>query len=91
MTAVRPGTGDGYRVITDQGVWQAPTVMLASGGCNARPCAGCGGRGARTVDDDHADRRTADPASCPTGGVLVVGASASGIQIADEIHRSGGR
>ena len=29
------------------------------------------------------------PALLPDGGVLIVGASASGIQLADEIHRSG--
>ena len=35
----------------------------------------------------HGDYR--NPAELPDGGVLVVGASASGIQIAQELHRSG--
>ena len=30
-----------------------------------------------------------NPGQLPPGGVLVVGASASGVQIADELHRSG--
>ena len=30
-----------------------------------------------------------DPGQLPDGGVLVVGASATGVQLADEIHRSG--
>ena len=30
-----------------------------------------------------------DPDQLPDGGVLVVGASATGVQLADEIHRSG--
>ena len=30
-----------------------------------------------------------NPGGLPEGGVLVVGASASGIQLADELHRSG--
>ena len=30
-----------------------------------------------------------NPARLPEGGVLVVGASATGVQLADEIHRSG--
>ena len=30
-----------------------------------------------------------DPSQLPDGGVLVVGASATGVQLADEIHRSG--
>ena len=36
-----------------------------------------------------APRTTATPAQLPDGGVLVVGASASGVQIAEELHRSG--
>jgi putative flavoprotein involved in K+ transport len=30
-----------------------------------------------------------NPGELPPGGVLVVGASASGVQLADELHRSG--
>ena len=41
--------------------------------------------------DRVASRRstTAIPDQLPDGGVLVVGASATGVQLADEIHRSG--
>ena len=33
VTAVR-ASGSGYEVVTNQGTWTAPTVVLASGGCN---------------------------------------------------------
>jgi putative flavoprotein involved in K+ transport len=87
VTAVRPLDG-GYRVTTDQGVWEAPTVMLASGGFTRASIPAV----AAEVPDGVATitplgyRR---PADLPDGGVLVVGASATGIQLADEIHRSG--
>ena len=42
-----------------------------------------------SVDDALADRRTATREQLAEGGVLVVGASATGVQIAHEIHRSG--
>src|SRR5439155_21505119 len=36
-----------------------------------------------------APARYRNPGELPGGGVLVVGASASGVQLADELHRSG--
>ena len=33
VTSVRP-TRDGYEVVTDQGTWESPTVVLATGGFN---------------------------------------------------------
>jgi putative flavoprotein involved in K+ transport len=79
---------DGYRVTTDQGTWVAPTVMLATGG-SAVPhlpeAAADVPAGIVTITPDVYRR----PSDLPDGGVLVVGASASGVQIADELHRSG--
>ena len=88
VTAVRQLNG-GYRVETDQGAWEAPTVMLASGGFNL-PNIPAAGRGRARLGASGSRRsRTGAPTTCRTGGVLVVGASATGIQLADEIHRSG--
>ena len=62
--------------------------MLASGGYNvpsvpARERVAAAGRQQITPFDYR------DPSQLPDGGVLVVGASATGVQLADEIHRSG--
>jgi putative flavoprotein involved in K+ transport len=78
----------GYRVTTDQGTWEAPTVMLATGG-SAIPhipeAAADVPAAIQTITPDVYRR----PSDLPAGGVLIVGASASGVQLADEIHRSG--
>jgi putative flavoprotein involved in K+ transport len=87
VTDVRRADG-GYRVTTDQGVWEARTVMLASGAFNLPHLPGF----AADVPDSVEVISPLDyrrPDQLPTGGVLVVGASATGIQLADEIHRSG--
>jgi putative flavoprotein involved in K+ transport len=79
---------DRYRVTTDRGTWQAPTVVLATGECGTPHIPEMAAR----VPDDVVQlvpTRYRNPAGLPRGGVLVVGASASGIQLADEIHRSG--
>jgi putative flavoprotein involved in K+ transport len=87
VSSVRPGPA-GYEVVTDQGVWEAPTVMLASGGfTEARVPALAADipEGVAMVTPHH----YRNPSQLPEGGVLVVGASATGIQVAEEIHRSG--
>lgn len=77
-----------YHVVTDGGTWEAPTVVLASGGFNLPRVPAV----AADIPGDVAQITPLDyrrPEQLAAGGVLVVGASASGIQIADEIHRSG--
>lgn len=87
VTAVR-GTETGYLVRTDQGDWRCRTLVLASGACNI------------ALVPDFADRvppsvamLTAqsyrNPGQIADGGVLVVGASSSGTQIAYELQRAG--
>jgi len=78
--------GQGYVVRTDRGTWQARTVVVATGAAAApaRPAVPLP-PGTTTVT--AAEYR--NPGQLPAGGVLVVGASASGIQIADELARSG--
>jgi putative flavoprotein involved in K+ transport len=85
VTAVRPG-GQGFEVDTDQGRWNARTVVLAAGTtCGTVPAV------ARRLPDvvSITALQYRNPDQLPSGGVLVVGASASGVQIADELQRSG--
>jgi putative flavoprotein involved in K+ transport len=87
VTAVRPAD-PGFVVDTDQGSWSARAVVLASGACNLAsipPVAEALPAGVASLS--LMDYRR--PEDLPDGGVLVVGASASGVQIADELHRSG--
>ena len=87
VTSVR-AAGGGYVVQTDQGVWHAPTVVLACGGATLPAVPEL----ARLVPAGISSVTPAgyrNPGELPPGGVLVVGASASGVQLADELHRSG--
>jgi putative flavoprotein involved in K+ transport len=78
----------GYRVHTNQGDWRAPTVVVATGHCDVpfvpKAAAELSSTLHQVVPSHY---KNAD--QLPDGGVLVVGASASGIQLAQEIHRSG--
>jgi putative flavoprotein involved in K+ transport len=87
VTSVRAGPG-GYVVRTGQGSWRAPAVVLACGAA-ARPAvpALAGAVPDRITQVTAAGYR--NPGQLPEGGVLVVGASASGVQLADELARSG--
>jgi putative flavoprotein involved in K+ transport len=80
--------GDGYRVATSDGEIAGKAVVIASGACN-RPSvpalsAGVPASVARLTPFEYRD-----PGQLPDGGVLVVGASATGVQLAAEIKRSG--
>src|SRR5688500_14407607 len=87
VTAVRPRE-DGFVVDTDQGAWEASAVVLASGACNVPTIpASAEGVPAGITQLSLMDYRRPD--DLPDGGVLVVGAASSGVQIADELHRSG--
>ena len=87
VTSVRAAAG-GYVVRTDQGSWHAPTVVLACGAA-ALPAVPAL---ASLVPDGITCLTPAgyrNPGQLPEGGVLVIGASASGVQLADELRRSG--
>jgi putative flavoprotein involved in K+ transport len=80
--------GDGYRVATDRGDWRCRSVVLATGACNVPRVP----KLAEAVPAGIASltpREYRNPGQIAEGGVLVVGASATGIQLAEEIHRSG--
>jgi putative flavoprotein involved in K+ transport len=78
----------GYLVRTDQGDWRCRTLVIASGACNIADTPGCADRVPRSIATLTAQQYR-NPGQLADGGVLVVGASASGTQIANEIHRSG--
>jgi putative flavoprotein involved in K+ transport len=87
VTSLRPNSS-GHEVVTDQGIWVSPTVVLATGGFNLPDVPALAtGVPATIVTVTPLDYRAPD--QLPEGGVLVVGASATGIQIAEEVHRSG--
>jgi putative flavoprotein involved in K+ transport len=87
VTSVR-GSGDEYRVTTSHGEIGCRAVVIASGACNRPSVPPLAGSVPASVEQlTPFDYR--DPAKLPDGGVLVVGASATGVQLAAEIQRSG--
>jgi putative flavoprotein involved in K+ transport len=81
---------DGYLVATDRGEFRCRTLILASGACNLPSVPAV----REAVPPAIASLTALDykrPSQLPPGGVLVVGASATGVQLADEIRRSGRR
>lgn len=88
VSSVRAGE-HGYEIESEDGrVWESPAVVLASGGFNLPKLPSLASElppGLVTVTPNE----YRSPESLPDGGVLVVGASATGIQIADEVARSG--
>ena len=62
--------------------------MIASGGCNLPKVPAVAAALPGAIESMTPMDYTR-PDALPQGGVLVVGASASGVQIADEVHRSG--
>jgi putative flavoprotein involved in K+ transport len=87
VTSLRPNVS-GYEVVTDQGTWTSPTVVLATGGFNLSNVPALAADVPRSIEMVTPMQYRA-PDQLPGGGVLVVGASATGIQIAEEVHRSG--
>ena len=87
VTSVTRADG-GYHVAATTGEIRCRSLVIASGACNLA-----------SVPSLHAAVPASiaqitpfeygNPSRLPAGGVLVVGASATGVQLADEIHRSG--
>jgi len=80
--------GDGYEVVTNQHTWQCETVVLATGACNTSVIPAIANAVPSAIKT-LTPLQYRNPAQLEEGGVLVVGASASGVQIAEEIQRSG--
>jgi putative flavoprotein involved in K+ transport len=81
-------TADGYHVTTSDGEIRCRTVVIATGACN-RPVVPGLAEGIPAGVAQLTPFGYRDPAQLPDGGVLVVGASATGVQLAAEIARSG--
>ena len=79
---------NGYRVESDRGEWRCRGIVVASGE-NNRPNVPPLGTAIPSSIATYTAHNYRNPHQLPDGGVLVVGASATGLQIADEIHRSG--
>jgi putative flavoprotein involved in K+ transport len=88
VRVVEAAADEGYRVVTDGVTWSAGNVVVATGACDvaAVPAIAAGLRPSIMQLSTPAYR---NPEQLPAGGVLVVGASASGLQIADELRRAG--
>jgi len=80
--------GPGYRVDTNAGAWLATHVVVATGESQDAFVPSMA-RDLATWVHQVVPTRYRNPDQLPEGGVLVVGASATGIQLAREIHASG--
>jgi putative flavoprotein involved in K+ transport len=81
-------TGSRFTVQSDLGSWRVGNVVLATGWCDLPRIPAVARRLNRTITQLAASGYR-NPSQLPPGGVLIVGASASGAQLADELARSG--
>ena len=87
VTSVRR-EGEDYRVVTDRGEWRTRSVLIASGACNVASVP-------KVAADVPANitqltlHQYRSPEQIAEGGVMIVGASASGMQLADELLQAG--
>ena len=81
-------TADRYDLTTTQGELRSPSVILATGACNLPAVPGLADAVPPGVEHmTPAEYR--GPERVQDGGVLVVGGSATGVQLAAELQRSG--
>lgn len=78
----------GFGVSTSAGDWQAKAVVIATGACD-RPYIPGWARSLSPAICQISPSEYRGAEALPEGGVLVVGASATGVQFAEEIQRSG--
>ena len=87
VTALRQTDG-GYRVATDRGEHDCRSVVIASGACNV-PAIPKVAKHLPPEVQQVTPWEYRNPEQLRQGGVLMVGASATGLQLAEEIHLSG--
>ncbi len=87
VTAVTPDDA-GYVVATDQGDWRARSVVIASGHCNIPAVPGFSADLPAEIEV-VTPMHYRNPDQLADGGVLIAGASATGVQLAAEIQESG--
>ncbi|WP_419911738.1 NAD(P)-binding domain-containing protein [Hoeflea sp.] len=81
-------TDTGYRVKTNRGVWQCRTLVVATGACNIANVPKLAAQLPGKIDS-VTPMQYRNPAQLADGRVLVVGASATGMQLAREIREAG--
>ena len=79
---------DGYRVVTSRGEIGCRCVVIASGACNVASVPALHAQVPPEIEQ-FTPFSYRHPAQLPEGGVLIVGPSATGVQLASELHRSG--
>lgn len=77
-----------FAVETSRGNWAARAIVIASGAF-ARPAVPALSSSFAASITQCTSNDYRNPGQLPEAGVLVVGASATGLQLAEEIHRSG--
>jgi len=82
------GRGDSFEVQTDSGGWESSNVVIATGYCARAAVPAYAAELAGDIDQ-LVPTQYRNPRQLRAGGVLVVGASATGIQLASEIARTG--
>ena len=82
------GRGDSFEVQTDSGSWESSNVVIATGHCARAAVPAFAAELAGDIDQ-LVPTQYRNPRQLRGGGVLVVGASATGIQLASEIARTG--
>ena len=79
---------DLYRVVTSGGTWIARALVVATGACD-QPNVPAWAQEISSTIEQMTPNQYQTPDTIALGGVLVVGASATGAQLASEIARSG--
>ncbi len=89
-TTVQHVTRDekGFVVTTSNGEFRSANVVIATGWCD-HPAIPAAARHLSRRIHQVVPAEYRSPEDVANGGVLVVGASATGVQLADELHRSG--
>ncbi|SAL29273.1 flavin-containing monooxygenase FMO [Caballeronia terrestris] len=84
---VRNAGRQGFTIDTSEGTIEANRVVVATGPFQRPVIPPIAPKGGNITQIHSADYH--NPAQLPEGGVLVVGAGSSGVQIADELQRAG--
>ena len=78
----------GYMIDTDGGEWRCEALVVATGACNIAAVPACA-EGVPPTIRTLTPLQYRTPEQLDPGGVLIVGASATGVQLAYELQRSG--
>jgi putative flavoprotein involved in K+ transport len=80
--------GQNFQIVTSEGNWECESVVVATGACNKASVPTIAEAAPASIEM-LTSMQYRNPAQLQNGSVLVVGASATGLQLAEEIHRSG--